>query len=66
VNSKRAFLERRLFQISTVVWRIHWEEEGAKLVLEKSIEPNIIENCKLQNGKCKFEGKGLECLSIGR
>ena len=36
VNSKRAFLERRLFQISTLVWRIHWEEEGAKLVLEKS------------------------------
>jgi hypothetical protein len=36
VNSKRAFLERRLFQISTVVWRIHWEEE-AKLVLEKEL-----------------------------
>jgi hypothetical protein len=37
VNSKRAFLERRLFQISTAVWRIYWEEEGAKLVLEKSL-----------------------------
>jgi len=37
VNSKKAFLERRLFQISTAVWRIHWEEEGAKLVLEKSL-----------------------------
>jgi hypothetical protein len=66
VNSKRAFLARRLFQISTLVWRIHWEEEGAKLVLEKSAEPNIIENCKLQNEKCKFVGKGLKCLSIGR
>jgi hypothetical protein len=66
MNSKRAFLERRLFQISTLVWRIHWEEEGAKLILEKSVEPNIIENCKLQNEKCKFVGKGLKCLSIGR
>jgi hypothetical protein len=41
VNSKRAFLERRLFQISTVVWRIHWEEEGAKLVLEKGVNSVI-------------------------
>jgi len=40
VNSKRAFLERRLFQISTAVWRIHWEEEGAKLVLEKELRRN--------------------------
>jgi hypothetical protein len=40
-DSKRAFLARRLFQISTVVWRIHWEEEGAKLVLEKSIDSVI-------------------------
>jgi hypothetical protein len=55
-DSKRVFLVGRLFQISTLVWRIHWEEEGAKLVLEKSIEPNIIENFKLQNEKCKFEG----------
>ena len=38
VNSTRAFLARRLFQISTLVWTIHWEEEGAKLVLEKSID----------------------------
>ncbi len=37
VNSKRAFLERRLFQVSSAVWRIYWEEEGAKLVLEKSL-----------------------------
>jgi hypothetical protein len=66
VNSKRVFLERRLFQISTLVWRIHWEEEGAKLVLEKSPELNIIENCKLQNEKCKFEGESLKCLSVSR
>ena len=41
VNSKRAFLARRLFQISTLVWRIHWEEEGAKLVLEKGVNSVI-------------------------
>jgi hypothetical protein len=66
VNSKRAFLARRLFQISTLVWRIRWEEEGAKLVLEKELELNIIENCKLQNGKCKFEEESLKCLSVSR
>jgi hypothetical protein len=41
VNSKRAFLERRLFQISTAAWRIQWEEEGARLVPEKSIDSVI-------------------------
>jgi hypothetical protein len=66
VNSKRAFLERRLFQISDQVWRISLDDEGPKMILEKSIEPNIIENCKLQNEKCKFVGKGLKSLSISR
>ena len=37
VNSKRAFLERRLFQISDTVWRIHLEEEGPKMILEKEL-----------------------------
>jgi hypothetical protein len=46
VNSPKAFLERRLFQISTLVWRIHWEEEGAKLVLEKELTKNV--DCRLQ------------------
>jgi len=41
VNSKRTFLTRRLFQISTLAWRIHWEEEGAKLVLEKGVDSVI-------------------------
>ncbi len=63
VNSKRAFLERRLFQISDRVWRISLDDEGPKMILEKSPEPNIIENCKLQNEKCKFEGKSFKCLS---
>ena len=66
VDSRRAFLTRRLFQISDIVWKVCLDDEGPKMILEKSAEPNIIENCKLQNEKCKFVGKGLKCLSIGR
>jgi hypothetical protein len=62
-GSKRAFLSRRLFQTSDFVWRISWDEEGPKLILEKEFELNIIENCKLQNEKCKFERKSFQCLS---
>jgi len=66
VDSRRAFLTRRLFQISDIVWKVCLDDEGPKMILEKSAEPNIIENCKLQNEKCKFVGKGLKCLSIDR
>jgi hypothetical protein len=66
VDSKKAFLARRLFQISTLVWRMSLDDEGLKLIPEKEFERNIIENCKLQNEKCKFVGRGLKCLSIGR
>jgi len=34
-NSKRAYLMRRLFQFSNLVWRIDLEEEELKLTLEK-------------------------------
>jgi hypothetical protein len=54
VNSKRAFLERRLFQISTLVWRIHWEEEGAKLVLEKGVNSVIPVKTGIQVKKFGF------------
>jgi len=37
MNLKRAYLARRLFQISDLVWKISSEEEGAKLVLEKEL-----------------------------
>jgi hypothetical protein len=66
VGSRRAFLTRRLFQISDMVWKVCLDDEGPKMILEKSVEPNIIENCKLQNEKCKFVRKGLKCLSISR
>ena len=37
VNSRRTFLARKLFQISTLVWRIRWEDGGARVVLEKEL-----------------------------
>ena len=40
-NSKRAFLEKRLFQISDRVWRISLDDEGPKMILEKSIDSVI-------------------------
>jgi len=65
-DSRRTFLTRRLFQISDRVWRINLDDEGPKLIPEKEVERDIIENCKLQNEKCKFAGRDLKCLSIGR
>jgi hypothetical protein len=43
-HSKRAYLMRRLFQFSHLVWRITWEDEGPKVALEKG----PIENCGLR------------------
>ncbi len=37
VDPRRAFLARRLLQISTVTWRIRLEDEGPKMILEKSL-----------------------------
>jgi hypothetical protein len=39
-NSRRAFLERRLFQISTAVWRMILDDEGPKMILEKGLTEN--------------------------
>lgn len=63
---RRTYLTRRLFQFSSLVWRISLDDEEPRLVLEKGLELNIIENCKLQNEKCKFERKSLKCLSVSR
>jgi hypothetical protein len=43
-GSKRAYLMRRLFQFSNLVWKISLENEGLKLVLEKG----LTENCRFQ------------------
>jgi hypothetical protein len=58
-NSKRTYLMSRLFQFSNLVWRISLEDEGPRVILEKGSTLNIIENCKLQNKKCKFERRNL-------
>ena len=36
-DSKRAFLARRLFQISTLAWRIHWDGQEPRIILEKGL-----------------------------
>jgi hypothetical protein len=58
-NSKRAYLMRRLFQFSNLAWRISLEDEEPRMILEKGFALNIIENCKLQNEKYKFERGNL-------
>jgi hypothetical protein len=51
VNSKRAFLERRLFQTSDRVWRISLDDEGLKLIPEKELKKMRISGCGLRNEK---------------
>jgi hypothetical protein len=66
MSSRRAYLMRRLFQFSNEVWRISLEDEEPRVVLEKELGLNIIENCKLQNEKGKFIREDLLCLSADR
>jgi hypothetical protein len=62
MSSKKAYLMKRLFQFSNLVWRISLDDQGPKVVLEKGLALNIIENCKLQNAN--LEEKIL--LPVGR
>jgi len=58
---------RRLFQFSNEAWRIDLDEEGPKNDFEEGLALNIIENCKLQNEKCKFEREDLTpCWQTGK
>jgi hypothetical protein len=59
MDSRGAYLTRRLFQFSDLVWRIRLDDEKPRMILEKELALNIIENCKLQNEKCKFGRKDL-------
>jgi hypothetical protein len=43
-HSRRAYLMRKLFQFSNVVWRVSLDDEGPKVTLEKG----PIENCGLR------------------
>jgi hypothetical protein len=49
MESRSVYLTRRLFQFSNLVWRVSLEDEGPRIVLEKGLGLNVIENCKLQN-----------------
>ena len=40
VDSRRTFLTRRLFQISDMVWKVCLDDEGPKMILEKSLTEN--------------------------
>jgi hypothetical protein len=51
MSSKRAYLMRRLFQLSNLVWRISLEDVGPKMILEKGFALNIIENCGAPRAK---------------
>ncbi len=59
MSSKKAYLIKRLFQFSNLVWRISLEDEEPRMILEKDFALNITENCKLQNEKCNFERGNL-------
>jgi hypothetical protein len=49
MSSKRAYLMRRLFQFSNLVWKISLEKQEPQIILEKGFGLNSTENCKLQN-----------------
>jgi len=40
-NSKRTYLMKRLFQFAKEVWRIDLDDEGPKMILEKSVNSAI-------------------------
>ena len=65
-DSKRIYLMRRLFQFANEAWRIDLDDEGPKIILEKGVGLNIIENCKLQNEKCRFIREDLLYPSADR
>jgi hypothetical protein len=54
-HSKRAYLMKRLFQFAHLVLRIGPGDEEPKVTLEKGPKQNIIENCKIQSEKWKFQ-----------
>jgi hypothetical protein len=57
-NSRRTYLMKKLFQFSSLVWKISLEDQRPTLRMEKGPK-HFNENCKLQNEKCKFPEKIL-------
>ena len=58
-DSKRTYLMKRLFQFANEVWRIHLDDEGPKMILEKG----LIENCGLRIAKCGLKNLKDETYS---
>jgi len=61
-HSKRAFLMKRLFQFSDLVWKISLEDQGTKMILEKKSELKTllkIVNLKMKNGNLEEEDFAL-------
>jgi hypothetical protein len=54
VDSRRTFLTRRLFQISDMVWKVCLDDEGPKMILEKSLTEN--NRGQIANGKWQIAG----------
>jgi hypothetical protein len=48
-DSKRAYLLKRLFQFSNLVWRISLEDQEPHVVLEKGLTKSQIADCRLKN-----------------
>jgi hypothetical protein len=53
VHSKRAYLVRRLFQFSNLVWKISLGEDGPQVILEKGPEELRIGDFELRNTEWK-------------
>jgi hypothetical protein len=53
-RSKRSYLMKRLFKFSDLVWKMEFEDQEPKMILEKGLAQKISENCKLQNGNCEI------------
>jgi hypothetical protein len=60
MDSKRAYLTRRLFQFSDLVWRISLDDQGPTGVLEKSLTENHgMKDLRLRlGGRFSLESKG--------
>jgi hypothetical protein len=60
MDSKRAYLTRRLFQFSNLVWRISLDDQGPTGVLEKSLTENHgMKDLRLRlGGRFSLESKG--------
>ena len=54
MDSRRAYLTRRLFQLSDTAWKICLDDEGPKMILEKS----PLSSCSIATCSLPFDGEG--------